>query len=751
VLGGWLGRHHQDDPIKVTFGQHVQDVYLTGSSEGAPIRKLWGRMRLGGNVIWCSKFKEWQETDVNWTPSASAGKGGGGGGTKWTPELTIVYHANLSFAVAFCEGGPGTSLGRVWADGKALDLAQYSWRFYNGSAQQLPDTHIESIEGTGNVPAYRGICYLAFESMVLDRFGNRMPQISAEILRMPEIADPDDLTNGLRSVCMIPAMGEFVYGTQVYKASDGAGYTWPQNANIDDSRADFLIALDQLAGANELPAVAPPVPLWNLPWGGNPDPPTGGNWASSRGALSSPNAVSLAVAWFGTDLRAGNCQIVPKVETANKNTTPADWEVAGYTRRGTAWFMMIYGLPVRTGYQPYLYVNENYHGPYELPFGAAAPIVSQIDVSLFDPNGAGGSIAFGGGTAPAYGGTPSDGTVIQAIREIKRRGLRCVFYPFVAMDIPPGNTLPNPYSDNATGIGQAAFPWRGRITCAPAPGYAGTVDKTAAAAAQINTFFDQYGAMVTHYANLCVQAGGVDAFVIGSELTGLTQVRSSPGDGPTPPSSASNRSLPPCAPFSAPERRSAMRRIGASIMHTAPRTGRTTSSSTSTRYGLIPTSISSASIIIYRCRTGAMWVPMPITAPRAPSRPMTRVISRRISRVANISIGITQAMLTAPLRSARRSSTRLTASTGSSAPKTFARGGRTSITIARAASRTRRPRPGARSRSRSGLPNSAAPRSIRAPTSRMSSSIRNPQNRSIPFFRMAPATTRSSAPISGRC
>ena len=33
--------------------------------------------------------------------------------------------------------------------------------------------------------------------------------------------------------------------------------------------------------------------------------------------------------------------------------------------------------------------------------------------------------------------------------------------------------------------------------------------------------------MVLHYAHLCAAAGGVDAFLIGSELIGLTHVRDS--------------------------------------------------------------------------------------------------------------------------------------------------------------------------------------------------------------------------------
>jgi len=79
--------------------------------------------------------------------------------------------------------------------------------------------------------------------------------------------------------------------------------------------------------------------------------------------------------------------------------------------------------------------------------------------------------------------------VAEAIQAIKAREFRVTFYPFLMMDVPPGNTLPNPYSANAAGVGQAIFPWRGRITCSPAAGFAGTVDKSAAAGTQVSSFF----------------------------------------------------------------------------------------------------------------------------------------------------------------------------------------------------------------------------------------------------------------------
>ncbi len=419
-------------------------IAVTSSNEGMAVRKLWGRMRLGGNVIWTTQFQT-SESNV---------KTGSGKGFGTTAKTT---HYLLSFAVAFCEGGDNVSLGRVWADGNEVDLSQYGYAFYNGSESQLPDAFIESIEGTGNVPAYRGTCYIVFQLMALDAFGNRMPQITAELHRAPPIPDPNDVTNLLRSVAMLPGAGEFIYGTTVYQSSDGYGSWFPENVHTPNGTADFYESLAQL-----------------------------------RDALPNKAAVSLIVTWFASDLRAGLCRIVPKVETNLKTVTPVDWAVNGLTRE-------------------------------------AAQVVSLIDPLILDPTGLVDAPPTTG-LVPAFGGTPSDDTVTQAIQAMKADGLRVMFYPFVMVDVPPGNTLPDPYGSSA----QAPFPWRGRITCCPAPGQAGSPDKTAEAATEVDAFFAQYAPMVLHYASLCVAAGGVDAFIIGSELVGLTRIRSSPGDGTYP-------------------------------------------------------------------------------------------------------------------------------------------------------------------------------------------------------------------------
>jgi hypothetical protein len=96
------------------------------------------------------------------------------------------------------------------------------------------------------------------------------------------------------------------------------------------------------------------------------------------------------------------------------------------------------------------------------------------------------------------------------------------------MDISSANALADPYG----GAQQPAYPWRGRITCHPAPGQPGTVDRTSAARNQLETYAggaQGYRRFILHYAQLAASAGGVDGFLVGSELRGLTQIRDDSG------------------------------------------------------------------------------------------------------------------------------------------------------------------------------------------------------------------------------
>jgi hypothetical protein len=425
-------------------GPRLAELRVTGASEGAPIPRLYGRARLGGQLIWATDFEEEVVT--------SSQGGGGKGGVLGPQSSSVEYRYYASFAVALAEGEIA-GIGRVWADGTEVDLSTLTYRLYTGSETQAPDALIEAREGAGRAPAYRGTAYLVFERLALAPFGNRIPQLSFEVTRAV-----DAFPSRIRAVTLIPGAGEFVYSPASVTRKIGAAGNAAENVHTRQGDAagasDWAVALDQLQ--TTLPGVA---------------------------------AVNLIVAWFGTDLSAAECQVQPGVDLADKVTQPLAWHVAGLDR------------------------DE-------------AHLVSQID-----------------GRA-AYGGTPSDQSVVAAIQDLKARGLAVTLTPFLLMDIPAGNTLADPYT-GATG--QPAYPWRGRITVTPAPGQPGTPDKTAAAAVQLAGFVGtaavddfavdaesvvysgpdewSYRRFILHYAHLAEAAGGVDAFVIGTELEGLTTVR----------------------------------------------------------------------------------------------------------------------------------------------------------------------------------------------------------------------------------
>ncbi|MBL8590874.1 MAG: glycoside hydrolase/phage tail family protein [Methylobacteriaceae bacterium] len=412
-------------------GPRLAELAGISSSEGAPIPRVYGRARVGGQVIWATRFEEVVAT-------TRQGGGGGKGAPKKPSVTTTTYTYFANVAIGLCEG-PIAGVRRVWADGKELDQNAVVMRVHRGFETQQPDPLILAKEG-GVAPAYRGLAYVVFERLPLESYGNRLPQLSFEVVR--PIAE---LAERLRGVALIPGASEFAYAQAMVSAEPEPGVSRAENRHQLERAVDFVASLDAL-----------------------------------QTLCPSLSSIALVVAWFGDDLRAGQCTIAPRVELSLKTTSGEIWSVAGLTRD-------------------------------------SAREVSRV------------------GGAPAYGGTPSDASVLAAIAALKARGLSVVFYPFVMMDVAAGNALPDPWTGAAT---QPAYPWRGRITCDPAPGRPGTVDASPAAAAQLAAFFGSPAPpdsewslrrMALHYANLCVAAGGVDAFLVGSELVGLTRVRSAPG------------------------------------------------------------------------------------------------------------------------------------------------------------------------------------------------------------------------------
>jgi len=425
------------DRALLNGSSHVEGPRLSGArpftaEEGTALPRLYGTARLGGILIWATRFEESRST-------RRQGKLG--------PKVTeYSYYANA--ALALCEGEIA-GIRRIWADGREVDRESVELRIYRGASDQLPDPLIEARQGEGNAPAYRDVAYVVLDRFAIGDYGNRIPQLQFEVIR-----PVGDFHKSVRAVALLPGAIEYGLSPLPVTRKLRPGEQQSVNRNVLFAGTDIVASLD------ELQAICPNV-----------------------------ENVALVVAWFGDDLRAGQCKIQPAVTSANGGGLSAVWLVSGLSR------------------------NE------------------ARNVSTFDG-------------VSAYGGTPSDRSVLDAIAEIKSRGLGVTLYPFMMMDIADGNALPDPEG----GTGQPAYPWRGRITCDPAPLRESSADRSASARTQVEAFCgvalpEQFSAtgetvlfsgnpddwgyrrFILHYARLAAAAGGVDAFLIGSELRGLTTLR----------------------------------------------------------------------------------------------------------------------------------------------------------------------------------------------------------------------------------
>src|SRR3984893_1436141 len=195
-----------------------------------------------------------------------------------------------------------------------------------------------------------------------------------------------------------------------------------------------------------------------------------------QAAFPSCTTVAVVCAWFGSSENAAACQIYPSTTYIGGSFTK--WNGS-------------------------IYVTDHW----------MVSSLTETSSGLIPISSSGGSFT--------YGGTPSDQSIVECIVDLKARGFRVVFYPFILMDSP-------------------GKPWRGRITYSPDVSSVATSAVAAFLGSANTSQFTRlsntvsyagsptdftYRRMVLHYANLCIVAGGVDVFLIGSEFRGLETIR----------------------------------------------------------------------------------------------------------------------------------------------------------------------------------------------------------------------------------
>jgi hypothetical protein len=163
-------------------GARIEDVKVQAATYGVPVNVVYGTARVAGNIIWSTDLVEHAREE---------GKGG--------PSVTS-YSYTVSCAVAVCEGEI-TGIRRIWANNELIyDVSvendgptgfTYEIKIYTGSETQEADPRMQAEIGAADTPAHRGMAYVVFEDLALDKFGNRIPNFNFEVVSSGDLVRPD--------------------------------------------------------------------------------------------------------------------------------------------------------------------------------------------------------------------------------------------------------------------------------------------------------------------------------------------------------------------------------------------------------------------------------------------------------------------------------------------------------------------------------------------------------------------------------
>lgn len=184
-------------------GPRLEDLSVTVADYGTPLPYVYGIRRVEAPCFYAERIRERKKRRKT--------KGG-----KYNDYTYFGTWASLA-----CDH-PISGVRKIWFDRHLVyssvggeetfpladdyELAS-ALRIYTGGEDQEPDDRmlatIEARDGPGTCPAYRGVSYVFFEDIPLEKIGNRLPQVSIEVASAagaPEYVEfefdlPDALTN----------------------------------------------------------------------------------------------------------------------------------------------------------------------------------------------------------------------------------------------------------------------------------------------------------------------------------------------------------------------------------------------------------------------------------------------------------------------------------------------------------------------------------------------------------------------------
>lgn len=202
-------------------GPRLDDRKITLAEYGTPLPRFWGIRRFEGcPVPWAEDLREKKKKSKTKAGKYAEYKYYG----TWMAviadcEIAAVRKIYLDNHLVYQVAGTGPIAALIMtaidpaAAGAEIKLEQQNLSTYLGTESQLPDPRMEAWYednpdfGPDSCPAHRGTAYLLFKDIPLEKFGNRIPQVSVEAVRVKSELFPYESFTTTQSVS-----GRFAFG-----------------------------------------------------------------------------------------------------------------------------------------------------------------------------------------------------------------------------------------------------------------------------------------------------------------------------------------------------------------------------------------------------------------------------------------------------------------------------------------------------------------------------------------------------------
>lgn len=216
----------------------LDDIRITGSEYGNLIPRVWGNVRLAGNVVWSSGIRH----DILQYQSS-----GGKGAMPGTSTTTHVYKADLGLQI--CRG-PVQAFGRIWADSDVISNENFSTgeveaELYVTSGGTVgidtlgtlyPSSAGQWAKTLGSIKIYAPDLYF------IKRPENPEPDVTQTARSLVGIYYRANATTKLKVECWDEAVGTKLYDSVVtLPATPNSGNSWQIHMiQIDDTNSQFV-------------------------------------------------------------------------------------------------------------------------------------------------------------------------------------------------------------------------------------------------------------------------------------------------------------------------------------------------------------------------------------------------------------------------------------------------------------------------------------------------------------------------------